>query len=90
LLGLNPEPNQSGWKMLMKDMWGLSTDPSQAQQGRTSKIVIDATRQWPEEGGREKFPATNRSLLETAVPGVYAEADRLFGAMLKTWKATQG
>jgi 4-hydroxy-3-polyprenylbenzoate decarboxylase len=80
----------AGATELLKDTWGLSTDPSQVQPGRTSKIVIDATRQWPEEGGREKFPATNRSLLEMEVPGVYQEADRLFGTLLKTWKARQG
>ena len=74
---------------LLKDMWGLSTDPSQAKQGRTSKIVIDATRQWPAEGGRENFPATNRELLETGAPGVIAEVDRLFGTALKTWMAAQ-
>jgi len=90
LFALGSRWQPAGATEILKDMWGLSTDPSQAQQGRTSKIVIDATRQWPEEGGREKFPATNRSLLETAVPGVYAEADRLFGPLLKTWKATQG
>ena len=90
LFALGSRWQPAGATEILKDMWGLSTDPSQAQQGRTSKIVIDATRQWPEEGGREKFPATNRSLLETAVPGVYAEADRLFGTLLKTWKATQG
>ncbi|MBN8280516.1 MAG: UbiD family decarboxylase [Gammaproteobacteria bacterium] len=75
---------------LLKDKWGLSTDPSQAQPGRTSKIVIDATRQWPEEGGRAQFPETNRRLLETAVPGVYDDAERLFGPLLKAWKAAQG
>ena len=80
----------AGATELVKDAWGIGTDPSQTQRGRTSKIVIDATRQWPEEGGREKFPPTNRGLLASAVPGVYAEADRQFGALLKTWKATQG
>ena len=68
---------------------GIVTDPSQPVQGKTSKIVIDATMQWPEEGGREQFPATNRALLEKEVPGLYTAVDRQFGSLLKTWKAGQ-
>lgn len=87
-LGSRYQP--AGATELLNDLWGLSTDPSQTKPGRTSKIVIDATRQWPEEGGRQEFPATNRALLETAEPGLYAEVDRLFGAQIRAWKATQG
>ena len=67
---------------------GIITDPSQKVQGRTSKIVIDATRQLPEEGGREGFPDTNRALLERGAPEVMAEVDRLFGARLRDWRPT--
>ena len=54
-------------------------------QGRTSKIIIDATVQLPEEGGRKDFPPTNRALLEKGAPDVFAEVDRLFGTSLKDW-----
>jgi 4-hydroxy-3-polyprenylbenzoate decarboxylase len=70
---------------ILTDLMGLVTDPSQPKQGRTSKIVIDATIQWPEEGGREKFPATNRALLEQGAPDVFAEVDRLYGTTLAKW-----
>ncbi len=70
---------------IIKDLQGIVTDPSQPVQGRTSKIIIDATMQWPEEGGREKFPATNRSLLEKDEPNVFAEVDRLYGTKLAQW-----
>ncbi|MEO8225046.1 MAG: UbiD family decarboxylase [Gammaproteobacteria bacterium] len=70
---------------ILPDIMGLVTDPSQATQGRTSKIVIDATIQWPEEGGREHFPPTNRSLLEKGAPDAFAEVDRLYGTTLATW-----
>jgi len=70
---------------ILQDLRGVVTDPSQPVQGRTSKIIIDATIQWPEEGGREKFPATNRALLEKDEPNVFAEVDRLYGTVLAKW-----
>lgn len=71
---------------IIKDAVGIITDPSQPVQGHTSKIVIDATRQLPEEGGREHFPQTNRALLEQGAPEVAAEVERLFGAQLRDWR----
>ena len=67
---------------------GLITDPSLRVVRETSKIIIDATMQWPEEGGRDEFPATNRALLRNDVPGVFAEVDRLYGTALAKWGAT--
>lgn len=72
---------------IIKDLMGIITDPSQPRQGRTSKIVIDATIQWPEEGGRSEFPATNRAMLAKGAPDVFAEVDRLYGAALARWGA---
>ncbi|MCC7258136.1 MAG: UbiD family decarboxylase [Gammaproteobacteria bacterium] len=71
---------------IIRDVDGLITDPSQPVQGRTSKIVIDATRQLAGEGGRERFPDTNRALLGQGAPGALAEAETLFGARLRTWQ----
>ena len=71
---------------ILKDLGGIITDPSQPVQGRTSKIIIDATRQLPEEGGREKFPDTNRALLEQGAPEALATVDKLFGAQLRDWR----
>ncbi|MEE4662246.1 MAG: UbiD family decarboxylase, partial [Halieaceae bacterium] len=41
---------------IIEESAGLFTDPSQVEYAKTSKIVIDATRQWPAEGGQESFP----------------------------------
>jgi 4-hydroxy-3-polyprenylbenzoate decarboxylase len=71
---------------IINDIGGIITDPSQKVQGRTSKIVIDATRQWPEEGGREKFPELNRVLLERGAPEVFEQVDRLYGTRLRDWR----
>ena len=64
---------------------GLFTDPSQPSYGRTSKIVIDATRQWPEEGGKENFPESNRALLEKGAPNAIAEVNELYMDILRGW-----
>ncbi len=71
---------------IIEDTWGLMTDPSQAKSGRTSKIVIDATRQFAAEGGREKFPETNRALLKKGAPNSMAEVEAQLGDLLNNWE----
>jgi 3-polyprenyl-4-hydroxybenzoate decarboxylase len=73
---------------VLENQRGLGTDPSQVELRKTSKLVIDATRQLPEEGGRQEFPATNRALLEQSMPNVLAEVDRRYGTALKKWGST--
>lgn len=51
---------------------GFPLDPSQPQRWVTSKMIIDATRQLPEEGGPEHWPAVSRELLEQQAPEVFA------------------
>jgi UbiD family decarboxylase len=70
---------------ILENQRGLITDPSLVEPRKTSKVIIDATRQLPEEGGRAEFPSTNRALLENSVPTVFAEVDRLYGTALRTW-----
>jgi len=64
---------------------GLFTDPSQVNYAETSKIVIDATRQLPGEGGQESFPLSNRENLTRGAPEVWDIVDQKFGKMLKDW-----
>jgi 4-hydroxy-3-polyprenylbenzoate decarboxylase len=64
---------------------GLFTDPSQPKYGRTSKIVIDATRKWPEEGGKENFAKSNRALLEEGAPDAFAEVQAEYMNLLRGW-----
>jgi len=71
---------------VIEDTWGLQTDPSQPIPGRTSKMVIDATRQLAAEGGREVFPETNRALLESGAPGVMAKVEQQLGDILNNWR----
>lgn len=70
---------------IVDDGPGLFTDPSQPSYGRTSKIVIDATRQLPEEGGKENFPEMNRTLLERGAPDAFAEVNAEYMGLLRSW-----
>ena len=47
---------------------GFFLDPSVPVRAMTSKIVIDATRQLPAEGGPADWPPANRALLEEGAP----------------------
>jgi 3-polyprenyl-4-hydroxybenzoate decarboxylase len=64
---------------------GNITDPSAVVQGETSKIVIDATMQWPEEGGPERYAKRNRVLLEELAPDALAQVDAMYGTRLRDW-----
>jgi len=68
---------------IFEEVLGLTLDPSQAERGKTSKIVIDATKQWPEEGGPEVFPERNRTLLEQMAPDAFAQVDAKFSNIIK-------
>ncbi len=63
----------------------IITDPSTVIQGETSKIVIDATMQLPEEGGPEVYAKRNRVLLEELAPDALAQVDAAFGVTLRDW-----
>jgi 4-hydroxy-3-polyprenylbenzoate decarboxylase len=47
-------------------------DPAAPDRKTTSKIIIDATRQWPEEGGPPFYQELNRAVFEKAAPGAIA------------------
>ena len=51
-----------------------------------SKIIIDATRQLPEEGGPEVYPRLNRECLAEACPDVFERIDEKLADLLEGWK----
>lgn len=71
---------------IIEKAFGLFTDPSQVVYEQTSKIVIDATRQWPEEGGRDEFPLSNREHLDRGAPGVWDRVEAKYEKLLQSWK----
>jgi 4-hydroxy-3-polyprenylbenzoate decarboxylase len=72
--------------VIIEDARGISADPSARVPWRTSKAVIDATRQWPEEGGPERFAELNRTLLERGAPRALGLVDQQYGALLDGWR----
>jgi 4-hydroxy-3-polyprenylbenzoate decarboxylase len=70
---------------VIEDARGIMADPSAPVPWRTSKIVIDATRQWPEEGGPKYYAELNRDLLVKGAPRAFEMVDRQFGAALDGW-----
>jgi 4-hydroxy-3-polyprenylbenzoate decarboxylase len=72
---------------VFESMPALPLDPSTTKLGRGSKIAIDATRQWPEEGGPPSRPEMNRTLLETGAPDALTNVDEKWGEMIRDWRS---
>lgn len=64
---------------IYEDLPTMPLEPSSPRREHTSKIVIDATRQWPEEGGPEIYPSYSRAVLEQQHPEIFAETDAKWG-----------
>jgi 4-hydroxy-3-polyprenylbenzoate decarboxylase len=65
---------------------GIIIDPSQRKKRETSKIAIDATRQWPEEGGPNIFAGNSRDLLNELQPDAISDSAQRYAALLNGWK----
>jgi len=68
---------------------GMPLDPSSGDRGKSSKLVIDATKQWPEEGGPDVYPELNRVLLEELAPEAMETAKAKWGETLREWGKTR-
>lgn len=71
---------------LYESLPSLPIDPSTVTAGRGSKIAIDATRQWPEEGGPDAFPPLNETLLIAGAPKAFGRVDRQWGERIRDWR----
>ena len=61
-------------------------DPSLVVRGLSSKIVIDATQQWPQEGGPPHAPPVSRSELERLAPDVMDRVDQNWDRYWELWE----
>jgi len=68
-VGSRWQPNDAS--LIIPKMAAMPLDPSSPIRGLTSKIIIDATKQFPEEGGPPSWPAVSRQLLEEACPQLF-------------------
>jgi len=69
---------------------GMTLDPSSVERGKSGKLVIDATRQWPEEGGPDSYPPFNRTLLEEMAPQSFDAVEEKFGKYVEQGRTWQG
>ncbi len=77
------QPNPAA--KIFDNLPGLPLDPSQRDPNKTSKIVIDATRQLPGENGPASFPKTNREILVELAPEALARVDAKWGDLIVKW-----
>jgi UbiD family decarboxylase len=71
---------------IYEDLPTMPLEPSSPKREHTSKIVIDATRQWPEEGGPDKFPEYSRQILEREAPDIFARIDDKWGEAITRYQ----
>ena len=71
---------------IIEEARGIITDPSAPKEWKSSKIVIDATKQLPEEGGPANYAELNRVLLEEGAPEAFSDIDADFSALLSSWE----
>jgi UbiD family decarboxylase len=71
---------------IIKEARGMPLDPSSPKRPMSSKIVIDATRQLPEEGGPDIYPERNRDLLEELAPESFDLVEQNWDQYMKGWK----
>ena len=65
---------------------GMPLDPSLSKRPMTSKIVIDATRQWPEEGGPKTYQALNRTELQRLAPESFARVEARWSKLVGKYR----
>ncbi|MBI5376586.1 MAG: UbiD family decarboxylase [Candidatus Schekmanbacteria bacterium] len=71
--------------LIINQAFSMGVDPSMKQRGISSKIVIDATRQLPLEGGPSSWPPVSRVLLEEKAPESFSLVDGKWQEYWKNW-----
>jgi len=67
---------------IIKEGPGFFLDPSAKTRGKSSKIIIDATRQLPEENGPSPYPKLNREHLVEHDPEIFDLVKEKWGHLL--------
>ena len=70
---------------IVEESRGMPLDPTlvDREKKQTSKIVIDATIPWPEEGGPQQFAKLNRALLEELAPESFTLVEEKWGDVIR-------
>ncbi len=83
-LGARWQPSAS---LLIPQTQMMMPDPSRPRWGLSSKMVIDATRQLPGEGGPKSWAPLNRKLLTEGAPGAFDLVDSRWTEYLQGYRA---
>ena len=67
---------------IIEDGLGFFLDPSAKTRGKSSRILIDATRQLPEENGPSPYPKLNREHLVEHAPEIFALVEEKWGHLI--------
>ena len=86
LMAIGSRWQPTGNHQVYESLAALPIDPSIVKPGKSSKIAIDATIQWPEEGGPESFAALNRATLNKGAPDAFGIMDDKYGDTLLNWR----
>jgi 4-hydroxy-3-polyprenylbenzoate decarboxylase len=86
LMAIGSRWQPSGNHKVYESMPALPIDPSIVIPGKSSKIAIDATIQWPEEGGPENFAMLNRTALNEGAPDAFGIMDDKYADTLLNWR----
>jgi 4-hydroxy-3-polyprenylbenzoate decarboxylase len=76
--------------LVVKQSFHFLLDPSTQRNFLSSKIVVDATRQFPAEGGPKSWPADNRAALVEGAPEAFADIDAQLAQILQGFRSTRG
>jgi 4-hydroxy-3-polyprenylbenzoate decarboxylase len=74
-----------GANKVLTGLRGHQLDPSLGDPERTSKIVIDATRALPAEGGPAVWQQENRALLAARAPDSFTRVDGRWEKLVGSW-----
>lgn len=80
-VGARWQPHPAG--EIIPESPGMRLDPSTCNKEVSSKIIIDATRQLPEEGGPDTYPLLNRECLTNHRPDIFEHIDNKWADFLQ-------
>jgi 4-hydroxy-3-polyprenylbenzoate decarboxylase len=72
--------------VIIPESRGMPLDPSLTKKPMTSKIIIDATRQWPEEGGPKEYQPLNRTELSRLAPDAFERVDERWAKLVGKYR----
>ncbi|MBT7878198.1 MAG: hypothetical protein HN738_08950, partial [Gammaproteobacteria bacterium] len=84
-VGSRWQPQQA--TQIIDQAGAMGGDPSSPTRGSGSRIVIDATRKQPDEGGPQVYAKMNRECLLAEAPDIFTHIDDKFGDIINGWKS---